>query len=200
MPLIVIFCKAIGNVGFSESGIENILKGTQGFIRDGTLDNSKEETQIEALFSRRMGIIHSANLEAPLPDSPDMPVLMPDHLAKKVLVKGIIDDTILMLSIGLEPSSKSGVPVLMPLKSLLESIPIGIDNDCLLLGEMNCKTQDTGLMILNLKEVKAPVCLTAADIVRIQVMLDLIMGIAKLHSGAIMALVHILVDILDSFN
>jgi hypothetical protein len=126
--------------------------------------------------------------------------LVPDHLVRKVLVEGIVDDTILMLGIGLEPSSKSGVLVLMPLKSLLGSIPGGIDDDWLLVRKMDCKTQHTGLMILDLKEVKAPVCLTAADIARIQVVLDLIMGSAKLHGGAVMALVHILVDALDGFD
>jgi len=52
----------------------------------------------------------------------------------------------------------------MPLKSLLESIPVGMDDNCLLLGKMDCKMQNTGLMILDFKEVKAPVCLTAANI------------------------------------
>ena len=147
-----------------------------------------------------MGIIHSANLEAPLPNGPNTPIFVPDHLIRKVLIEGVIDDAILMLGIGLEPSSKSGVSVLMLLNSLLESIPVRINDNCLLLGKMNCKTQDTGLMILNLKEVKAPVCLTAANIARIQVVLDLIMSSAKLHGGTIMALVHILEDVLDSFD
>jgi hypothetical protein len=126
---------------------------------------------------------------------------MPDHLARKVLIEGVVDNAILMKSIGLEPSSESGVPVLMPVKSLLNAdIPVGIKNDCLLLGKMDLKAQNTGQMILDLKEIKAPVCLTAADIACIQVVLDLIMSSAKLHGGAIMALVDILVDILDSFN
>jgi len=55
-------------------------------------------------------------------------------------------------------------------------------------------------MILDFKEVKTPVCLTAADIASIQVKLNLIMSLAKLHGGAIVALVHILVDVLDSFD
>ncbi len=199
MPLIVILCKAIGNVGFSKSGIKNTLKGTQGFIGGGTLNNSKE-MQIKVLSSRGMGIIHSANLKASLSDSPNMPVLVSDHLVRKVLIKGIINDTILMLIIGLEPSSKSGVPVLMLLKSLLKSIPARIENNWLLLGKMNCKMQNAGLMILDLKEIKVLVCLTAANITCIQVVLDLIMSSAKLHSGMIMALIHILVDVFDSFD
>jgi hypothetical protein len=55
-------------------------------------------------------------------------------------------------------------------------------------------------MILNFKEVKVPVCLIAADIMCIQVVLNLIMGNAKLHGGVIMALVNILVNVLDHFD
>jgi hypothetical protein len=65
---------------------------------------------------------------------------------------------------------------------------------------MNLKAQNTRIMIPDLKKVKALVGLTAADIVRIQIVLDLIMGSAKLHCGAVMALVDILVDVLDCFD
>jgi hypothetical protein len=116
------------------------------------------------------------------------------------LIEGVVDNRIVMKSIGFEPTSESGVLVRMSLKGLLKGIPAGIDDDRLLLGKVNCKTQNARLMILDLKEVKAPVCLTAADIARIQVKLDLIMGFAKLHGGTIVALVHILEDVLDSFD
>jgi hypothetical protein len=65
---------------------------------------------------------------------------------------------------------------------------------------MDCKVQNIGLMILNLKKVKAPVCLTAANIACLQIVLNLIMGSFKLHGGVVMALVHILVNVLDSFD
>jgi hypothetical protein len=200
MPLIVILCKTIGNAGFSKGRIKNTTKSAKVFIRGGTLDSSEKKTQIEALSSRGMSVIHPANLKAPLPNSPNICVLVPDHLVRKVMIKSIVDDTILMKSIGLEPSSESGIPVLMTLKSLLKSIAIRANDNWLLLGKMDRKTQNTGLMILDLKEVKAPVCLTAADITCIQVVLDLIMGCAKLHGGAIVTLVHILVDVLNSFD
>jgi hypothetical protein len=200
VPLIVVLCETIGNAGFSESGVDNTLMSTQVFIRCSTFDNSEKETQVEALCSRGMGIIHPANLEAPLPDSPKVCVFVPDHLVRKVLIKGIVDDTILMKGIGFEPSSESGIPVLMPLKSVLNSVPINVKDNWLLLGKMDRKAQNTGLMILNLKEIKAPGCLTAANITRIQIVLDLILSSAKLHGGTIMALVHILVDVLDGFD
>jgi hypothetical protein len=53
---------------------------------------------------------------------------------------------------------------------------------------------------MHLKEVETPNGLTARDISSIQVLLDLIGAGAKLHSGAVMALVHILVDVLDRFD
>src|SRR6266436_3897051 len=125
------------------------------------LENSEKETQKKALSRRRVSIIHSANLIAPLPNSPDICVLVPDHLVGKVLIEGIVDNAIPVKSIGFEPPSKSGVPVLMSLKSLLKGVPFRVNDNCLLLRKVDHKTHDTGLMILNLKEVKTPVCLTA---------------------------------------
>jgi hypothetical protein len=200
VPLIVVLCKTIGNAGFSKSGVESALISAKVFIRDSTSNNSEKKTQIKALSRRRVGIIHPANLKAPLSLSPDTCLLLPDHLVGKVLIEGIVDITILIKMIGLEPCSKSGVLIFMSLKSLLKGISARMENNWLLLGKMNGKTQDTGFMILDFKEVKAPVCLTAANIACIQVKLDLILGSAKLHSGAVMALVDILVDVLDSLD
>src|SRR5260370_40722785 len=118
VPLIVILQKALGNAGFSESGIKDTLKGMKVFKRGGTLDNSKKEMQIEVLSRRRMSIIHPANLKAALPNSPHQPILVPDHLVRKVLVKGVVDDAILMKSIVVEPCCECGLPVLMMLKSM----------------------------------------------------------------------------------
>ena len=55
-------------------------------------------------------------------------------------------------------------------------------------------------MLLHIKEIQAPKSLTAAHIACIQILLDLIIAGAKLHSGVVMALVHILVDVLDSLD
>jgi hypothetical protein len=85
-PLIIILCKAIGNAGFSKGRIENTLKGAKVFIRGGTLNNSEKKMQIKALPSRRMGMIHPADLKAHMPGSPDMCILVPDHLVRKVLI------------------------------------------------------------------------------------------------------------------
>src|SRR5258708_25267563 len=75
-----------------------------------------------------------------------------------------------------------------------------IENDLVLIRKMDLKSQNTGLMILHFKKVEMAVCLTTADIMCIQVKLDLILGSPKLHSSTIMAFVDILVDVLDCFD
>ena len=91
MPLIVIVCQPIGNAGFFKSGMENTLMCVQVFKRGGTLNDSEKEMQIETLFRKGMSIIYPANLKAPLPNGSKMCVLVPDHLVRKVLIKGIVD-------------------------------------------------------------------------------------------------------------
>src|SRR6266436_7326503 len=139
-PLVVVLCKTIGNAGFPKGGIKDTLMSAKVFIRGGTSDNSEKETQKEALSRRRVSIVHSANLIAPLPNSPDICVLMPDHLVGKVLIEGIVGDAILVKCIGFEPPSKSGVSILMSLESLLKGVPVRVNDNCLLLGKMDCKT------------------------------------------------------------
>ena len=55
-------------------------------------------------------------------------------------------------------------------------------------------------MLLHCKHIQMPKSFTAANIACIQILLDLICASAKLHCGAIMALVHILVDVLDGLD
>jgi hypothetical protein len=55
-------------------------------------------------------------------------------------------------------------------------------------------------MLLHLKQIHPPVSFTAANIAHIQILLDLINTGPKLHCGPIMALVHILVDVLDGLD
>ena len=65
---------------------------------------------------------------------------------------------------------------------------------------MDLKAHYAGPMVLHLKEVETPSSLTAGQISSIQVLLELICTGAKLHGGTIMALVHILVNILEGFD
>ncbi len=112
-----------------------------------------------------LGSVHPANLKAPSPDSPDPPVPVPPHLAGEILIEGIPDDPNLISSIGLEPCSKGGVLLLIPVKNLLGiDISVRVDNNCLLFGKMDIKAQDTWLMVMHLKEVEAPASFTATNI------------------------------------
>jgi hypothetical protein len=70
----------------------------------------------------------------------------------------------------------------------------------LVTGEVNLKVNNGRVMLLHGKHIQAPMSFTAADIVRIQILLDLISASAKLHGDPIMALVHILVDVLDGLD
>jgi hypothetical protein len=47
----------MGNTGLSEDGMKDTLKGTQVFIRGGTLDNSEKKAQIKVLSRRGISII-----------------------------------------------------------------------------------------------------------------------------------------------
>jgi hypothetical protein len=65
---------------------------------------------------------------------------------------------------------------------------------------MDLKAHNIGDLFLHGKEKEAPMSLTTADVARIQILLDFISTGSKLHGGPIMALVHILVDILDGLD
>jgi hypothetical protein len=128
-----------------------------------------------------------------------MSISVPDHLGWEVLIEGVAH--VRIKYIGLKPCCESGVPVCSILQSLLGScMSVRIYDDTLLPWKVDLEVQNTGLMVLHLKEVKPPAGLAAADISGIQVLLDLICTGAKLHGGAVMALVHILVDVLDCLD
>ena len=112
-----------------------------------------------------MGVIHPANLETPLSNGPFRTAFIPDHLVREVLIESIIDLSILVKCIGLKSSSKSGISILISLKSLLGIyVLIRVNDDWLMVRKMNSKAQNTGLMIMHLKEVKSPICLTATNV------------------------------------
>ena len=125
IPLIVILQKAMHNAGFSKEEILSALKGTQVIKGGGTLNCGEKKAQVEVLFSSGMGIVHPAYLKASLPDGSFVCLYISDHLGGKILIEGVVDYPILVESIGLKPSSKSGILVLLPLKSFL-GVPISV--------------------------------------------------------------------------
>jgi hypothetical protein len=56
------------------------------------------------------------------------------------------------------------------------------------------------MMLLHGKQIQTPKSLTAAHIACIQIQFDLICAPPKLHGDPVMALVHILVDVLDGLD
>ena len=70
----------------------------------------------------------------------------------------------------------------------------------LVVREVNLKANDRGIVLLHVKEIETPMSLTASDIACIQILLGLIIAGVKLHSDAVMALIHILVNVFDCLN
>jgi len=70
-------------------------------------------------------------------------------------------------------------------------------NNRLLIRKMNLKMHNSRNMLLHIKEIEVPYSFIAANIVCIQVKLNLIYASSKLHSGPIMPLIHILIYVLD---
>ena len=85
-------------------------------------------------------------------------------------------------------------------KPLFHDILPRVKDNRLLVWQMNLKVNHSRFVLLHVIEIQLPMSLRAADVPCIQVLLNLIPACAKLHSGAVMALVHILVDVLDCLD
>jgi hypothetical protein len=207
VPLIVMFQKPPGDAGFPKGGIEDAIEGTEVFKRCGARDDSKKKAKVEALSRTGMGIVHPANLKALFPNMPHILICLPDHLGGKVLIEGAPDVRHVCTSgqaipcIGLEPPQESGV-MLHSISDDLLSIgdPVRVEDDSLLIRKMDLKVHNTGQALMHLKKVETPNGLAGRDISSIQVLADLILTGVELHGGAVVALVHILVDVLDGFD
>ena len=103
----------------------------------------------------------------------------------------------LILSISLKPSSKCGI---FDSTTSWRLAPSSGLNTTLLVRKVNMKANNGRDMLLHVKEIQAPKSLTVAHIVCIQILLDLIIEGAKFHSGPVMALVHIFVDVFDGLD
>ena len=84
------------------------------------------------------------------------------------------------------------------LHNLLQRIDaILIPCDCLLTWKVDLKMDNIGLNSMHLISHQPPKGFALRDIVCIQIELDLILTLAKLHGGTVMALVDVFVDVLD---
>ena len=195
----IILQEATCNASLSESGMANSLKGAKVLKRGGTTHRGEKKVKVEALSRRGMGIIHPPKGKGVLPPhSPNVILLVPDQLRGKVLVEKVMK--LIMLCIELEPSSECGIYICLLIHHILKVASSWIENDRLLTREVNLKPNNGRDMLLHLKHVHVPEGFTAADIVCIQVVLDLICASAKLHGDPIMALVYILVDVLNGLD
>ena len=105
------------------------------------------------------------------------------------------------ICIGFEVCSKLGIPLSLLIYHFLKiSSYLCIPGDCLLLWEVDLKTDNVWKLLMHVKPKQSPNSFTCRHIARIQIELDLIQATPKLHCCAIMTLVHILVDVLDCLD
>jgi hypothetical protein len=75
-----------------------------------------------------------------------------------------------------------------------------IKDSWLEIRKMDLKANHIRDLLLHIKHIELPESLIATDVACIQVLLYLITTSAKLHGGVVMALIHILVDVLDCLD
>ena len=96
---------------------------------------------------------------------------------------------------------KSGVTYCSILNDLLHSLlTIQIPSDIQLARKMDLKLDDIGKSNMHDEIEEAPNALARRNVVSIEILSDFITASAELHSDAIMALVDIFGNVLDSFD
>ena len=65
---------------------------------------------------------------------------------------------------------------------------------------MNMKSDNIGRTTMHAKMEEVPNAFTSRNVASVKVLFDFIVACSKLHCDAIMALVHIFVNVLDSFD
>jgi hypothetical protein len=146
-----------------------------------------------------MSIEHSTNGSLSLPYFPLFLASDPDKVRGKVLVK--IVACLWDLLIGFEVGSQCGI-LLSSLSNYLLKIwsNILIPGDQLLIWKMDLEMNNRWVLLMHVKMKDSPDCFTGRHIASIKILFDLILTCPKLHSCAIVAFVHIFVDVLDSFD
>jgi hypothetical protein len=149
--------------GFSERWMQNALKSVEVIKGSGTSDRGEKKAQVEPLSTGGVGMVHPPKGKGvSLPGSPLVMPFVPDHLGGKVLVEEVM--ILCTVSIRLEPPSKCGSLVCRSIHHILEVACIRVEGDWLLIGEVNHKANNGGLMLLHRKHIQMPVSFTAANI------------------------------------
>jgi hypothetical protein len=148
-------------------------------------------------------MIHPANSKSlAFPFRPLVAFYVPDIFGGVVLIeKKKVGITLWFSRICIKPSSKGGGMGFMLSNNIFPiCILLYIKDNPLLVRKVDLKANHIRDLLLHVKHKKMPYSLWAANVPRIQILLDLIPACAKLHGGAIVALIHIFVDVLDSLD
>src|ERR1700724_281151 len=197
MPLVIIGQQTTCQAGLLKAGSSDSSKGSKVLKGCGTLDSREKESEGEAFAVIGSAIVHASDCKAPLTWFPFAIFEVGDESRGKVLIVDVAGSFV--LGIGLEVGGKGGVAAPCSLDNLLQRIDtIFIPCDHLLTWKVDLKVDDVGIDCMHLISHQTPKSLALRDVACIQIELDLILTLAKLHSGTVMALVDILVDVLDA--
>src|SRR5882762_9310086 len=188
-------CKAGSLVGWELFSIVSaqVLPGSSA------LDNSEQDPEIEAFSSRWMDKVHATNGKALLPWLPVMGMgfVMPDKVLREVLVE-VLGGQVRIHLIGFEPLCQLGHLGSRVIKDS-GGVIIFLEVHHLLILQVNREAVDSGKLLVHMTLKDVPTGLSRTNIAGINVILDLI-HISNLDSGAVRALVDVLVDVLDCFD
>jgi len=132
-----------------------------------------------------------------LPWLPAMDLGMPDKVLREVLVEEL-GGQVRVLLIGFEPLCQVSDLGSRVIKDSLRVIMF-LEVHHLLILQVNRKVADSGKLLVHMTLKDVPTGLSRTNIAGINVILDLI-HISNLDSGAVRALVDVLVDVLDCFD
>jgi hypothetical protein len=193
-PLRIILQKAPCQASCLESRVFNAFKAPKLFKRPGALDYHDQQVHIKALSSIRSNKMESPNGSASLTWLPFLCLLHPNIVLWEIDVEVFMGRDI--CGIGLKVGHKLG---LGPVSSNHDILREGfiIKEHQLLIWQVDREVNHCWLLMVDLMSHESPDSLIGTYIASIQVLLDLISYLSKLHSSAVMALVDILVDVLD---
>src|ERR1700724_2457558 len=180
MPLVIIAHQTTCQAGLLKAGSSDSSKGSKVLKGCGTLDSSEKESEVEAFASLGSDIVHASDCKAPLTWFPFATFEVVDESRGKVLIVDVAGSFI--LGIGLEVGSKSGVAVACSLNNLIQRVDtVLIPCDHLLTWKVDLKADNVGIDCIHLVCHQTPKGLALRDIACIQIELDLVLTLAKLH-------------------
>ena len=121
-----------------------------------------------------MSIVHATNCKTLLPWLPFLEFVFPNKFRGKVLVEDLLCGRI--FNVGFEVGCEVGVLVLLLLNHILYIWSVVfVPCDQLLIGKVDLKSYNVGVLIMQSKLKQPPKCFTGRNIARVQIQLDLIL-------------------------